>query len=276
MKGKTKIIALAGFGLLLMSLNPSREYKQTPDLYGMEYQELKIPTPDGATLYGWFFPAPKESKRYIIISDDGEGNMADNLELVSLFQSAGYNVITYDYRGFGKSSDFKIDNRVYIYPQFVKDLEAVIKFSRRRFPTVKFDLYGRGIGAGISIGVACNRNDIVKVIADAPFLKLQDIKQRYMKYKGQEVIIPFGYNKKYEPYYAIEEPPTALKGILVIVGENDKVIGPEDIKKWQKEVKPAKKLVELYIVPGVDNAQTFEKDKDAYFNKIREFLADRD
>ncbi len=268
----TQVLLLAGLSVSTLALNPVREYRQTPDMYGMNYREIWITTEDGYKLYGWYFPATVESKKYIIISDDGDGNMADNLELVSMLLSIGYHVITYDYRGFGKSQDFNIDPRVYVYPQFIKDLEAVIKFCRKEFGVVKYDLFGIGIGAGISIGVAANRVEVVKVIADGPFLKLEEIRKRYPTYKGQQVIIPFGYNKRYEPFYALEQPKPTLKKILIIVGENDKIVGPADIKQWLKEVKQARKLVELHVVPGVTNDQTFEVDKEAYFKVVREFL----
>ncbi len=254
------------------TLQPAREYSRTPDEFGMKYEELTIPTPDGLKLYGWYFPCPTESKKYIIVSDDGIGNMADNLEIISMLLSAGYHVIAYDYRGYGKSADFEIKPNVYIYPQFIKDLEAVIQFSRKRFPTIKFDLYGIGIGAGISIGVAANRVEIVRVIADGPFLRLDDIRKKYPTYKGQQVIIPFGYNKRYEPYYALENPKPTLKAILIIVGEKDPIVGPDEIKAWLKNVKPARRLVELYVVPGATNEQTRTTDQEAYFQRIRAFL----
>src|SRR4051812_35668594 len=110
------------FSVQLMALNPSKEYKSTPDKYGMKFKEEKIKTSDGATLNSWFFESPKKTTNTIVISGSGDGNMADYLELVSQFLSANYNVLTYDYRGYGQSSDFTIDPQTYIYPQFVTDL----------------------------------------------------------------------------------------------------------------------------------------------------------
>ena len=91
------------------ALNPSAEYKVTPDKFGMQYKEEKVKTTDGAVLNAWFFENAKKNPNWIVISGSGDGNMADNLEIVNSFLSAGYNVATYDYRGYGKSSEFKID-----------------------------------------------------------------------------------------------------------------------------------------------------------------------
>jgi pimeloyl-ACP methyl ester carboxylesterase len=76
----------------------------------------------------------------VVISGSGDGNMADNLEIVNSFLSAGYNVATYDYRGYGASSDFKIDPDLYIYPQFITDLNAVLDHLRKSRAITKFDL----------------------------------------------------------------------------------------------------------------------------------------
>ena len=45
----------------------------------------------------------------------------------------GYKVVTYDYRGFGESSEFEIDNNMYIYPHFQDDMKAMIDFCRQQF-----------------------------------------------------------------------------------------------------------------------------------------------
>ena len=120
-----KIVLL--FTVLLFSfcsfgLNPSREYSVLPSDYGMSYDTISVTTEDGLILKGWFFKATEaNSYKIIILSDDGSGNMADNLEIVSNFITLGYNVVTYDYRGYGKSSDFNI-NKIFCLCAISKDI----------------------------------------------------------------------------------------------------------------------------------------------------------
>ena len=73
------------------------------------------------------------TRKYIIISSSGDGNMSDNLEIAAQFISNGYHVMLYDYRGYGKSGDFKINNDFFIYPQFVKDLQAACDYAHNHF-----------------------------------------------------------------------------------------------------------------------------------------------
>jgi pimeloyl-ACP methyl ester carboxylesterase len=94
--------------------------------------------------------------------------MADNLEVVGQFLSLGYNVLTYDYRGYGKSDSFHINQNFFIYAQFAKDLQGVLDYMRKTYSPGYCDLYGIGIGAGLSIGLGCTSTQVRRVIADGP------------------------------------------------------------------------------------------------------------
>ena len=155
-------------------LNPAKEYKVTPKDYGMDYEEVNIQTDDKLILKGWFFNNKQTPAKVIVLSDDGDGNMADMIEIASNFISLGYNVLTYDYRGYGKSADFQINNRFYIYSQFEKDLNAALDFVKKYHSVCKIvHLYGLGLGAGLSIATGANRPEVSKVIADSPYLTFE-------------------------------------------------------------------------------------------------------
>jgi uncharacterized protein len=248
------------------ALNPSREYKVTPDKFGMQYKEEKVKTQDGAVLNAWFFDASKKTPNWVVISGSGDGNMADHLEIVNSFLSAGYNVAIYDYRGYGQSSEFKIDPDIFIYPQFITDLNAVLDHLRKSRAITKFDLFGLNIGAGLSIGVGANRTETKRIIADGPWTSLEGMKVKLKDHTGKEVIMPFGFDKNHEPIYAFDKPKGPMKSMMVIVSASDPVIGPSDIKS-------IKGVSEVYVVKNSPtNADNFSTDKNTYFEKISKFL----
>ena len=207
----------------------------------------------------------------MIISDDGQGNMADNIEIISNFLSLGYFVVSYDYRGFGESSDFNINPKFYMYSEFEKDLNHAINYVKKYHAKLTMlDLYGIGMGAGLSIAVACNNVQVKRVIADAPYYALSHMEKRMKDVMGETVLMPMGYNKiRMEPKYALTEKGAHLYGILVIVGETDPVIGPVEYKLFAKGSKPK---LQAYIVSGAVNEDNFTSDKDAYFDSIKKFL----
>jgi pimeloyl-ACP methyl ester carboxylesterase len=254
------------FTIPVLALNPSKEYKVTPDKFGMQYKEEKVKTTDGAVLNAWFFENSKKSINWVVISGSGDGNMADHLEIVNSFLSAGYNVATYDYRGYGASSEFAIDKDIFIYPQFITDLNTILDHLRKSRAITKFDLFGLNIGAGLSIGVGANRTETKKIIADGPWTSLEGMKSKLKDKTGKEVNMPFGYDKTYEPIYAFEKPKGPLKSMMIIVSPMDPVIGPSDVKS-------IKGVTEVYIVKNSPtNADNFSTDKNTYFEKISKFL----
>ncbi len=247
------------------ALNPSREYKTTPAKFGMNYKEEKIRTKDSAMLNAWFFELPSKSSNWIVISGSGNGNMGDNLELVNSFMSAGYNVCAYDYRGFGSSSDFAIDSDLFIYPQFITDLNTVLDYLRKSRAVTKFSLYGQNIGAGLSIGVGTQRPETQKIIADGPWTGLEAMKKK-LAGSGKPMNMPFGYDKNYEPMYAFDKPKGQIRGLLIIISPTDPLISPADMKS-------IKGVTDTYIVKSSpSNGENFATDKDEYFKRIAAFL----
>ena len=269
MKKKSLFLLIAGILFITSSsnaLNPSREYKVKPEKYGMVYKEEKINTKDGATLNAWFFETAKKTTNWVIISGSGDGNMADNIEICGQFLSAGWNVLMYDYRGFGSSSDFQVDADTYIYPQFLNDLNAAADYLRKSRAITKFDLYGTNIGAGLSLGVGCNRTETRKIIADGSWTGLEQMKKKIKEKKGKDVIIPFGYDKTFEPMYACDKMRPTLKGVFLIVSPQDEMITPVDMKLLRC-------ATQTYIVPASpSNAENFSTDKNVYFEKVSKFL----
>lgn len=259
---------------LCLALNPSRTYKQLPEKYNMKYEAHKVKTEDGAILNAWSFPAKTKTTQLILISHSGEGNMADYLRRVDQFSSLGYNVVVYDYRGFGESSDFEIDNNMYIYPHFQNDLKAMIDFCRKQF-VQSFHLYGWGIGAGLSLGIGYNRTEVQKIIADTPFLSMEDLEERFEDW-DEPMEVPFaGYDKRFEPIYSLDQEPTTLKGktkaVKLIIGSNDILYQREDLKSLIAKKKSVINPI-IYVVENPDRKDNFRADKAGYMKAIALFL----
>ena len=271
---KTPIIALL-FTLLLSgaanALNPSRTYKQKPEKYNMKYEAKKVKTNDGnAELNVWYFPSKKKTTRLVLIAHNGEGNMADYLKRADQFLNTS-NVVMFDYRGYGESSEFEIDNNMYIYPHFQDDMETMIDHCRKQH-VATFDLYGFGIGGGLALGVGFGRVEMNKIIADTPFLSMEDLESRFESWEDP-MEVPFsGYEKKNEPLTALTDSPGKnLKGVQLIIGSNDKLADKESMNKLQKL---APKIVskDIYVVENPDRLDNFSVDQKAYAEVMLEFL----
>ncbi|MCX7696184.1 MAG: alpha/beta hydrolase [Bacteroidales bacterium] len=257
----------------LFSLNPVREYATTPADYGLKFEEVSIKTSDNYVLYGWLYKPNQEVYKLIILSDDGDGNMADLIELASYFVSLGYNVLTYDYRGYGKSQDFEIKPDFYIYAQFEKDLNAAIDYVKKYHSRNRtIHLYGKGIGAGLSLAVGAMRcSEISRIIADSPYSTLDDVQKAIKQVTGKEVKLPLGYDKNMlEPYFALQSKGASLSGILLIYGKEDPIYNETMMKKIAK-TRPS--LVQMEGIKKSTYENTFSINKEEYYNLIKKFLS---
>jgi uncharacterized protein len=121
------LLSLIAYSASVFALKPSREYAFYPEDLGLSSKEWHVKTDDNYDIYAWrITPAKGATSLTVVIADDGEGNMADNFDIAGLFLGAGYNVVMFDYRGYGKSQDARVNEKMYLMPTMAKDLDAVV------------------------------------------------------------------------------------------------------------------------------------------------------
>ncbi|WP_019949241.1 alpha/beta hydrolase [Hymenobacter aerophilus] len=128
-----------------------------PDTLGMKYQQLTLTTPDHVHLAAWLVEpiagAPDQHTTMVLAGSD-YGNMSYQLGQAQVMAAAGYQVMLFDYRGFGHSEAFAIDpNRLY-YPEFATDLRTAFAEVRRRLPHQRVGILGYSMGAILGAKVA--------------------------------------------------------------------------------------------------------------------------
>ena len=145
------------------ALRPEKNYPITPDSMGIPYKNIHLKTSDGYDLNAWLFSPKKDldKKRVLIISGGDAGNMSYFIYQAFNLTKKGFKVITYDYRGFGKSSDFQINNNYLYYDEFVTDLQTVINYADSNYKDSKIGLYGFSMGTLIS-GFAAAKNPNIR------------------------------------------------------------------------------------------------------------------
>jgi hypothetical protein len=84
--------------------HPDAAVYTTPAQFGLVPQEVMIPGPDGARLHGWWLPAAGVARGTVLHLHGNAANISAHLPLVAWLPAAGFNLLTFDYRGFGRSS----------------------------------------------------------------------------------------------------------------------------------------------------------------------------
>ena len=115
------------------AINPVREYLQTPDSLGLTYVQRWIPTTDELRLNSWMLhpDAALDNHTTVVVAYGDAGNMSNVLFFSSLLVQRGFTILLFDYRGFGGSSDFPIEEDFLFYNEFAEDTLAAMRWAKR-------------------------------------------------------------------------------------------------------------------------------------------------
>ncbi len=88
-----------------LTFQPQRRITLTPARYGLPHEDLTLTTGDGARLHAWFVRATTDTPiGHILYAHGNGGNIGDRSPILALLSAAGFDVLTFDYRGYGRST----------------------------------------------------------------------------------------------------------------------------------------------------------------------------
>lgn len=217
---------LLGLTTAANAINPEREYKWTPDMRGLKYSEYQVKTTDNYTINVWEYNLPDsiKSNRTIILVGTDAGNMGYLIWQARAFVQKGLRVIAFDYRGFGKSSDFNINRDFLFYPEFGLDLDSVIRAAREKYPSDKIGLYSVSMGTHISL---LRKEKIDFSIAEGFYHNPQKVVDRIKINKGETVLLPPNAKTIHK---LKQKAPT-----LIFCADDDKTTMTEDAREFSKK-----------------------------------------
>jgi uncharacterized protein len=83
---------------------PSRAIIETPDRVGLDYRDLELEADDGERLHGWWIGARTDRLGHLLLCHGNAGNVGDRVPHAASLTAAGFDVLLFDYRGYGRSS----------------------------------------------------------------------------------------------------------------------------------------------------------------------------
>ena len=156
------------------------------------------------------------NKITIIIAGSDAGNMGFNLPYAAQLVNAGFQVITFDYRGFGESSEFEFNpNNVY-HPEYIVDFNTVLEWSKNNVKQDKIGVLGFSMGTIISsVGYSNSKYDFY--IGEGFISSAMAIHERTKEFKDKKLVLPksaFSDSKKIKN---LDIP------VLLFASKNDKI-----------------------------------------------------
>jgi alpha-beta hydrolase superfamily lysophospholipase len=151
---------------------PDRKIRGTPDEHGLKFEDVHFTTADGVRLHGWFLPAEAAAKGVVLHVHGNAANITGHYEFVRWLPAASYHVLTFDYRGYGRSEGHVSREGT------VEDGLAALDYLRSRpeCRDLPLTVFGQSIGGSIStIVVARRKEHVAALVLDSSFTRYRDI-----------------------------------------------------------------------------------------------------
>jgi pimeloyl-ACP methyl ester carboxylesterase len=124
---------------------PSKRILETPE----RFTDLEIATDDGERLHGWWIPAAAPAIGHVLLCHGNAGNIGDRVVHAALLTAAGFDVLSFDYRGYGRSTGRPDEHGTYLDARAARD--ALL----RQEGVDEVIYLGESLGGAIALALAC-------------------------------------------------------------------------------------------------------------------------
>jgi fermentation-respiration switch protein FrsA (DUF1100 family) len=217
---------------------------------------LWIETPDGEKLFGWYLRAMKPIASAVFCHGN-TGNLTTVASVMPHMLDAGYNVLLFDYRGFGRSTGHPSLNGV------VDDGVTASKFHDAIRPKdLRSILYGYSLGGGVAAQVL-RRHPFDGLILQSTFTSLPDLTRALWPRIPLHMFAGDFFNTM-RVVRKLNVP------LLVLHGTADEVV-PCAMAHALYDACPTAKAI--YTVEGGLHKDLFERDPDSLVWAMNQFVA---
>jgi alpha-beta hydrolase superfamily lysophospholipase len=174
------VVVLIYFGSLLLIylvqewffFHPEKLPLDFPFHYDFPFEELFFDTAPNARINALRFTVP--NPRGIVFYFKGNSaNIKGWGKFARDFTNKGYDLIMFDYRGFGKSTGKRSEENMY------QDAQYIYNWLKERYKEEDIIVYGRSMGSGFAARIAAD-NQPKTLILDAPYYSFLHLVQRYI------------------------------------------------------------------------------------------------
>lgn len=152
--------------------------------FPQDFEEFNIPTKDGLRLNALLFRAAS-SKGVVIYHHGNAGNLQNWATTADDFISKGYDVVYYDYRGYGKTQGKPTQKKLF------SDALAIYDFVRQQYPEdTPIIQYGRSLGSCIAARTAVKTNAPL-LILETPYYSMTAMAKKTIPWVPHAFILRF-------------------------------------------------------------------------------------
>lgn len=222
---------------------PDSNVRVTPDKLDLKYDEISIATEDNEKLNGWYIHSKYRSPYATILHFHGNAeNITTHFLYLSWLANYGYDIIVFDYRGYGNSTGTPSRDGLF------SDSKAILKWIKNNLKTQDMFIVAQSLGGAVVIPAFVENPipEVQAIILDSTFASYRKITRQKLSsiwltwplqwplsFLISDNLSPVDYIKK------IKSP------ILFIHSLNDPVVPFESGKALFEEAENPKELWEL-------------------------------
>ncbi|WP_417213162.1 alpha/beta hydrolase [Bizionia sp.] len=261
-----RIIAVL-FGLYILSLifvyfkqesfffNPKHLEKNYTFTFKESFEELNIPVTETVSLNALLFKTEQTKKGVIIYFHGNAGAIHDWGKRAPLYLNNGYDILFFDYRGYGKS-----DGEYSEAKELFNDGQAIYNYVKKDYSENQIVLLGYSLGSGIAAYVA-SKNNPKQLILNAPYYSWKTLISEEIAPPIPTFLIKYDI-PTYQFIGAVKAP------ITIFYGTRDFLIHPETNAKKLQKINPGN-ITLFPITDGGHNGLHITKQ---YYDELKQVL----
>ena len=235
---------------------PSRVVEQSPAACGLAFDDVAIETEDGERLHGWWVGARSAPSGHVLLCHGNAGNLGDRVLHARLLTAAGFDVLLFDYRGYGRSSGKPSEDGTY------RDARAARSALLRR-PGVEGSrtfYLGESLGGAVALALAleCPPKGL---ILQSTFTSVREMARLHYPLIPR-ALVP-------DAYPSLRRIRELDAPLLVLHGERDAIV-PAAHGRAIFEAAPGPKR--MHVFPGVGHNDLVPLAGAAYAQVIRSWI----
>ena len=234
---------------------PKGAYDQASSIRNL--RDCWVTTEDGVKLHGWFAPA-ESAKATLVLSHGNGGNISYRYLLMRSLLRHGFNVMMYDYRGYGRSEGTPSEEGIY------KDGRAFFDYAAK-LPEVdpkRIILWGTSLGGAVATEVATQR-PAAGLILESTFTSAKDVARTVYPF------LPVGLFM-HSKFNTIDKIKSLYLPLLVMHGSLDEIL---PVGLGRRLYAAANEPKEFYEIPVARHNDTFFVGGEEYFDRIDRFAS---
>lgn len=222
--------------------------------FSFPFQEFTFKANDGGSINAILLKATQPSRGLILYFHGNKDNLDRWAREAHYLCNFGYDVMVYDYRGYGKSTGERNES------SFYGDAWLLYQQCTKLYPWDSILIYGRSLGTGPASWLAANAK-VKALLLETPYTDMVNL------IKDQVFGFPMHWFLNYK-FDNLAQLTTLNQPVFIVHGTNDHLISANHARKLAKVCNHPASVLILIPNGGHNNLRSF----DAYQKNLEQFL----